>query len=151
MPLCSPTFGEEADLLAALLQKFQSRDREPLVRAEVGRLALLTASNGVQLDVSFAGFPFEREVLDRASLWRLPPNMTLRTCSAEDLVIYKLVAARAGDLVDVSGIVHRQGRRLDLDRIRSWGRAFAEVKDDPGLLRPFEEAWRHRGGSSSST
>jgi hypothetical protein len=135
-------FGEEAQLLSALLRKFPSRDPEPLPRAERGRLALLTASNGVQLDLSFAAFPFEREVLDRASTWRIPPGTELNTCSAEDLVIYKLVAARPGDLVDVSGVVRRQGRRLDVDRIRRWGRAFAEIKEDPELLHPFEQALR---------
>ena len=131
-------FGEEAAVLDVLLRRFKSRDPRPRVRAEVGRLALLTASNGVRIDVSLAAFPFEREVLDRASDWRIPPDLVLRTCSAEDLVIYKLVAARPGDLLDVTTIVQRQGRRLDVDRIRHWGRIFAEVKEDPDLLRPFE-------------
>jgi hypothetical protein len=29
---------------------------------------------------------------------------------------------------------------LDLDRIRRWGREFADLKEDPELLRPFEDA-----------
>jgi hypothetical protein len=138
-------FGEEAGLLAALLRKFPSRDPEPLPRAEIGRLALLTATNGVQIDLSFAAFPFEREVLDRASTWRIPPDTDLRTCSPEDLVIYKLVAGRPNDLVDVSGIVRRQGSHLDAGRIRYWGQVFAEIKEDPDLLRPFEQAMRSVG------
>ena len=133
-------FGQEADVLTALLRHFRSRDPDPLPRAELGRLALLTATNGVQIDISFAAFPFELEVLDRASTWYLPPDVSLKTCSAEDLIVYKLVAGRPGDLVDVNGIVTRQGRRLDVDRVRRWGRIFAEVKEDPGLLHPFEEA-----------
>jgi hypothetical protein len=36
--------------------------------------------------------------------------------------------------------VRRRGGRLDVDRIRRWGREFAELKEDPDLLRPFEEA-----------
>lgn len=138
-------FGDEARLLAALLQKFPSRDPEPLPRAEIGRLALLTASNGVQIDLSFAAFPFELEVLDRATTWRIPPDTEVRTCSPEDLVIYKLVAGRPNDLVDISGIVRRQGSRLDADRVRRWGRMFAEITEDPDLLRPFEEALRSIG------
>lgn len=42
----------------------------------------------------------------------------------------------------VAGIVRRQGRRLDATLIRRWGIQFAEVKEDPDLLRPFENAWR---------
>jgi hypothetical protein len=59
-------------------------------------------------------------------------------------VVYKLVAARPQDLVDVTGIVRRQGRRLNADLIRRWGREFAELKEDPDLLSPFEAAWRER-------
>jgi hypothetical protein len=58
------------------------------------------------------------------------------------LVLYKLVAARPGDIADIEGIVRRQGRNLDGDRIRRYGTLFAELKEDPDLLRPFEAAMR---------
>lgn len=135
-------FGEERELLAALLRRFPSRDPDPAARAELGRLALLQASNGVHIDLSFAAFPFEREVLDRASAWRVADGCEIRTCSPEDLVIYKLVAGRPQDLVDVTSVVRRQGRALDIARIRYWGQAFADIKEDPDLLRPFEAALR---------
>ena len=72
-------------------------------------------------------------------------GVTVQTCSAEHLLVYKLVAARPQDLVDVEGIVRRQGRRLDVEQIRYWGREFAELKDDPDLLRPFEDLMRKSG------
>lgn len=121
------TTDVDATVLALLRRKFPSRDADPAHRAEVGRLALLTASNGVKLDVSFAAFPFEREVLERATPWSILPDRAVATCSAEDLVIYKLVAARPLDLVDVANIVYRQGRGLDAARIRRWGSIFAEI------------------------
>lgn len=58
------------------------------------------------------------------------------------MIVYKLVAARPHDLVDVTGIVRRQRGRLDVDLVRRWGREFAELKEDPDLLRPFEDALR---------
>jgi hypothetical protein len=57
-----------------LLVRFASRDPNPRDRAELGRLALLTASNGVDIDLSFAAVPFELEVLDRASEWQVTPE-----------------------------------------------------------------------------
>ena len=98
----------------------------------------------VAVDVALAAFPFETEAIEVATPWALGA-VSLRTCSAEHLVVYKLVAARPQDLVDVDGIVRRQGRRLDLDLIRRWGREFADLKEDPDLLRPFEEALRNAG------
>ena len=48
----------------------------------------------------------------------------------------------------MEGIVRRQGRRLDVDRVRRWGREFAELKEDPDLLRPFEDALRKARASA---
>jgi hypothetical protein len=133
-------FGEERTIVEALTSTFRSRDADPFRRAELGRLVLLSASNGVKIDLSLAAFPFEQEVLRRATPWRVLSDCELMTCSAEDLVIYKLVAARPQDLADVDSVVRRQARRLDADRIRQWGAIFAELKEDIDLLQPFEDA-----------
>ena len=138
-------FNEEAAVLDLLLSKFASRDPDPLSRAELGRLALVRASNGIDLDISFAAFPFEVEVLERASAWQVTPNVALRTCSAEDLVLYKLVAARLIDLHDVQSVVSRMGARLDAARVRLWGGRFAEILEKPEFLDPFEAALRKPG------
>lgn len=134
--------GSEATIVDALLLRFQPRSRDTRTLALDRRVLLVRASNGVSLDISLAALPFEEEVLDRASSWRDVDGVPLVTCSAEDLVIYKLVAARPQDLVDVAGIVHRQTSRLEIERIRLWGAQFAELKEDPDLLRPFEDALR---------
>lgn len=103
------------------------------------------ATKDVDLDISFGAFPFELEVLQRASYWQVTPDIALRTCSAEDLVLYKLVAARLIDLHDVQSVVSRMGARLDADRVRLWGGRFAEILEKPELLDPFEAALRKPG------
>ena len=108
-------------------------------------MALLEAPNGVFIDVSFAAFPFEEEVLDRSSTWQVTSDVQLRTCSAEDLVIYKLVAARLIDIHDVQTVVTRHGSTLDVHRVREWGGRFAELLERPDLLDPFELALRKPG------
>jgi hypothetical protein len=138
-------FTEEAAVLQQLLSRFRSRDPDPLPRAELGRLALLRATNDVDLDVSFAAFPFELEVLDRASDWQVTQAIALRTCSAEDLILYKLVASRLIDLHDVQSVVSRMGTHLDVERVRLWGGRFAEILEKPDLLEPFEAALRRPG------
>lgn len=80
-------FTQELAVLDLLLTRFSPREPNPRPRAELGRLVLLRASNGVDLDLSFAAFPFEVEVLERASEWLVTPGVALRTCSAEDLIL----------------------------------------------------------------
>lgn len=131
-------YGDEERVLDTLLTRFQARRPDARGFALDRRVLLLVSSEGVGIDVALAAFPFEQEAIDQSTPWRLDAGIVLRTCSAEHLVVYKLVAARPQDLIDVEGIVRRQGRRLNVDRIRHWGRQFAELKEDPDLLRPFE-------------
>lgn len=131
-------YGEERQAIDTLLAHFEAREPDARAFALAHRVLLLRAVQGVAVDVALAAVPFEIEALDFASDWEVAPGLVLRTCSAEHLIIYKLVAARPRDLVDVEGVVRRQGRRLDLERVRRWGREFAELKEDPDLLKPFE-------------
>jgi hypothetical protein len=137
--------GSEVTIVDPLLREFQPRLPDARAHALDRRVLLVRASNGVSIDISLAALPFEEEVLRRASVWRRIKGVPLVTCSAEDLVIYKLVAARPGDIQDVIGVVGRQAKRLDAARIRHWGVQFAELKEDPDLLSPFEAALKKAG------
>lgn len=136
-------YGEELPVIESLCASFQSRMADAREFALANRVVLLRTVAGVSLDVALAAFPFELEALDYASDWVPVPGTTVRTCSAEHLIVYKLVAARARDVSDVQGIVRRQAVHLDVERIRRWGREFGELKEDPDLLQPFEAALQH--------
>lgn len=138
-------YGDEEGPLTTMLARFQPRHADAREFALRHRVLLLRTQSGVAVDVALAAFPFELEAIELASDWEPVPGMQVRTCSAEHLIVYKLVAARPRDIGDVHGIVRRQGARLDADRIRLWGREFAELKEDPDLLRPFEDARRRAG------
>jgi hypothetical protein len=103
----------------------------------------------VPVDVSLGVLPFEVEVLERAVRWRLSPTIELVVCSPEDLLIYKLVAGRPRDLLDVEGIVRLQWRKLDVPRIRSRTRDLGDVLERPDILDPFEDALRKARRPSS--
>jgi hypothetical protein len=110
---------------------------------------MLAAPNGVPIDVSLGALPFEIEVLERASRWRLSPTIELVVCSPEDLLIYKLVAGRPRDMLDVEGIVRLQWRKLDVARIRSRTRDLGDLLERPDILDPFERALRKARRSGS--
>lgn len=135
-------FGEEAGPLDLLLARYRAREPDAREFALQYRVLKLESPDGVAIDVSLGALPFELEVLDRASSWRLAPGLTLRVCSAEDLIIYKLVAARPRDLLDVDGVVRLRHRGLDTARIRRFVRELGETLDRPDLGGPFEQALR---------
>ena len=132
--------GEEADVIDLLVNRFPTRRPDAREFAKARRVLLITATNGAPVDVGLAALPFEREALERADVWTWSSDIAFPVCSAEDLIIYKLAAARPHDLVDVDGIVRLQWRRLDVDRIRSRAGQLSEMLEGPDLLEPFERA-----------
>jgi hypothetical protein len=106
-------FGNEKTYIDALLKTFSPRVTNAAEFAANARVLLLSASNGVPIDVSFAALPFEERVIERSSVYEFYPGYRFPTISAEDLVIMKAFAGRGQDWADVENILLRQGPRLD--------------------------------------
>lgn len=132
--------GDEARFIDGVLGRFDGRRPDARRFALTYRVLLVRASVGVPLDMALGSTQFEVESVDRSSNWEIEPGRVIRTCSAEDLVVHKLIAGRPRDVADVESIVARQSGHLDSERVRRTLAAFAELKEDPELGRPFERA-----------
>ena len=106
-------FGSEEAFITTLLKDFKSRISGAHEFAIQNRVLLLFASNGVSIDVSLSGLPFEKKMIKRATYFEFFPNYSLLTCSAEDLVVLKTFADRPKDWMDIDGIIIRQINVLD--------------------------------------
>jgi hypothetical protein len=137
----------------AVLARFPGRGVDARSFALTYRVLLVRAANGVPLDLALGSTGVEIESVDRSTAWEIDPGCSIRTCSAEDLVVHKLIAGRPRDVADIEGIVARQMDDLDVGRIRNCIAGFAELKEDPDLGRPLEtalsDAFRRRGGGSA--
>jgi hypothetical protein len=78
---------------------------------------LLLQKGAVGIDIALAAIPFEERVLARSTTFEFLLGAGIRTCSAEDLIVYKAFADRPRDWVDVEGILLRQQGRLDLELV----------------------------------
>jgi hypothetical protein len=131
-------FGREQRFVETLLARFQPRIDDPVAFALTRRVLLMRTASGVGLDVALGGLPFEEAAVDRSSPFTFPPDVPLRTCSAEDLIVLKVFAAREKDWVDVEGVIVRQGELLDWPYVRSQLAPLAELKEEPELLDELE-------------
>jgi hypothetical protein len=93
-------------------------------------------------DIALGGLPFEESVVNRSSLFTFPPDVRLRTCSVEDLLVLKAFADRPKDWIDIEGIVIRQSGRIDWAYVRSQLAPLVELKEAPEILRRLEERRR---------
>lgn len=135
-------FGEEAAVVDLCLAKFAARIPDAREFALTRRILLLKTSNGVPVDIALGAIDFEIESIERATPYEFESGVVVRTCSAEDLIVHKSVAARSQDLLDIKGVVNRQFENLDVALIRRWLGIFGDLKEDPDIGHPFEESLR---------
>ncbi len=130
--LCS--FGAEDFYVSKLVDFFRPRIANAGKFARQNRVLLLQASNGVAIDISLSGLPFEEEMITRASFFEYHPGYSLLTCSAEDLIVLKAFADRPKDWLDIEGILAHQGENLDLSFITQQLTPLCELKESPEII-----------------
>jgi hypothetical protein len=83
-------------------------------------------------------------VQQQATPFTIQDGVTLTTCSAEDLIVFKAFAGREKDWLDIEGIALRQQGRLDEGRIWAGLTPLLELKGAPDaaerLRRIFADA-----------
>jgi hypothetical protein len=131
-------FGGEERYIDALLQRFAPRREDARLFAVRYRVVLL-AANSVPVDVALGAMPFEERAVRRASPWTLADGLSIRTCSAEDLVVFKTFAGRDQDWLDVEGVILRRRPRLDTALILE---EVAPLLDLKGTLEDLERLQR---------
>lgn len=126
--------GWRSCFIGGLLAAYRGRIQDAREFARRHRVVLLRTPDGVGIDVSLGALPFEERVISRATLFSFGPQLDLRTCSAEDLIVLKLFASRPLDLRDAEGVAVRQHDQLDWLYIEEQLRPLAEIKEEPAIL-----------------
>jgi len=134
---------ELPELVRLTTGAFRSRVADPQQFARSTRMIVLDVG-GVDVDVSVALRGYEDSLFARVRSIMVEKGKRLDICSAEDLIIHKVLAGRPQDLADVQGILQRQGKKLDVRYIRRWLGQFSRALDDPGISERFRQAWVHR-------
>ena len=128
-------FGSEQRFIEPLLSAYAGRIADAEQFALRHRVLLLRSVAGIGIDISLGALLFEESAIRRASSYSFGPGLSLRTCSAEDLIVLKLFASRALDIHDAEGVVLRNKGQLDWQYIENQLQPLAAVKDDPEILR----------------
>lgn len=137
-------FGQEEVFVDALLAAFRARAPGERENALQRRVVLIYSAEEVGVDIALGALPFEERSILRATDWTISPKLSLRTCSAEDLIVHKAFAARDLDWADVTSIVMRQGRKLNLKQIWTELRPLVALKEQPEILVRLQQVFdRH--------
>ena len=130
---------EDRARLLAVLQAFTPLDENPDDSFRRLALAFFHDSNGVRIDVLLADTVFDETAIERARVVTLFKGKTIRVCTAEDLVVYKMLSTRLKDRADVESVIQKQGESLDNDYIEGWLAQFEEALADSTLVQEFRK------------
>jgi hypothetical protein len=104
---------EIAGAVGDLTSAFRTLSADPVAFVRQNRVLPLESDEGVRMDVIFGLLPFEHAAIQRA----VPVPVggaSVRFCTAEDLVLMKIISKRERDVADARAIVLRRFARLDL-------------------------------------
>jgi len=102
---------------------------------------------GVEFDVSFAWTAFEHDAIE-ASTDASYGNVVAPMARAEDLVVFKAMAARPVDIEDASALLLMH-KDIDLDRVRRRLAELAAMADEPALLAGLERVIKRLASTNS--
>jgi hypothetical protein len=140
-------FGTEETFIGPILSNYPARISEAKEFALRNRVLLVRSEEGVGIDIALAALPFEENAIQRSSLFQFAPAVELRTCSAEDLIVFKAFAARAKDWMDVESVLIRRSRQLDWRYIRTQLEPLVQLKGAPEILVELEAKRRDAEGA----
>ena len=117
---------------------------EPLEFVRRTRVLPIVCEEDVNADLIFAALPFEDQAIARAVAIPLEGG-SVRICTAEDLILHKVISDRPRDQEDVEGVLIRQRGKLDLDYLRPRVVELAKGLDRPEIAEKFAETMKRTG------
>jgi hypothetical protein len=111
---------------------------DPLHALQRHGVLFIKDRSGIRIDVQLADVRFDEVAIQRACAIELESGVMAQVCSAEDLIIYKIISTRPQDHVDVENIIRRQGDALDDRYVLKWLRLFEQALDDSTLILSYQ-------------
>lgn len=125
------------DLVKLLGKKYVFLAKDPVETLKKMGFIFMKATPSVRLDLLLAETSFDESALRRARSIQIKRGVKLTFCTAEDLIIYKMISTRPRDREDVQGIILRQKNRLDDKYVVGWLNQFEGALDDSTLIRDY--------------
>lgn len=129
-------------LLDVLQPDYVSLQANPLAALQHTGVLFVKDQAGIRIDLQLADTSLDESAIQRARTIELEPGVTAQVCSAEDLILYKMISTRPQDQIDVENLVQRQGQQLDDHYVLHWLRQLEQALDDSTLIATYQRLRR---------
>jgi hypothetical protein len=130
---------QDAEWLVALLSPdysmFLSNPSEALRKQA---MIFVKDKLGTRIDLLLAETLYDDAAIQHGREYEITPGVSIRICTPEDLLIYKLVSTRLRDHEDAASVIRRQGEALDDHYVIGWLEQFEKALDDSTLVAEYK-------------
>lgn len=131
-------------LIQSLAQDFKLLPENPSEFISKTRVLPITTQANTRIDLLFGMLPFEETAISRA-IEKNVQGTPVHFCTAEDLIIHKIISEREKDLHDAEKIIARQKNKLDMGYLEPRIEELAGILEKPDILKKWE-AWKKNAG-----
>lgn len=128
------------DLLKVAVKKFEVLVKNPDDFIKQTRVLPLRTRSGIRIDIIFALLPYEESAIAKAKL-KVIGKIKIPICSAEDLILHKIISERPRDHEDVREILKHQRGKLDERYLKTYIEALSRDLERPEILEHYLE-WK---------
>ncbi len=104
----------------------------------------VASKNGRDVDLALGATEFDAQAIQRSMRVKVF-GREVPIVTAEDLILYKLVAHRRRDIGHVEDIITKQGKKLDLSYLRQWAQKIAEATNKFEIPQTLERLLSEQG------
>jgi len=119
-------------LLTILEKKYVFMVAQPIEFISKTRVLPIKNNENLRIDIIFGALPFEKDALDRAVEVEIGDS-SINFCTAEDLILFKIISERSKDLEDVRSILRFQKENLDYTYLEPRIMELSGLLDRPGI------------------
>ncbi len=133
------TDAARSDFVAQIASAFALRTKDPTGFVRDTRVPPVMTTQGIPIDLMFALLPYEEQAIRRAVRRQLG-EIAMQVCTAEDLIIHKIISDRLQDRADVLAVIQRQKQTLDRTYLDPIIAAMAQELEKPEIEANYRQA-----------
>ena len=104
------------------------------------RVLPVKTNENLRVDIIFGALPFEKDAIDRAVEVKVGDTF-IKFCTAEDLILLKIISERSKDIEDVRRVIRFQKDNLDFIYLEPRIQELSDLLDRPDIMRNWNK-WK---------
>ena len=127
-------------LLSILKKKYALMVEKPVDFISTTRVLPIKNTENLRIDIIFGALPFEKDAIDRSVEVKIG-DTSIKFCTAEDLILLKIMSESSKDIEDVRNVLRYQKDNLEYAYLEPRIIELSDLLDRPGIKQKWDK-WK---------